>query len=458
LFAIAQTITVQTQQTPEALTASKEIFMNIRLRIMLSGRLCAATITVALLVASVASQAQNNTAYGYRALSFDTTGSGNSAFGGFALFLNTTGGGNSAFGNDALFHNDTGYNNTATGFGSLFYNTTGFDNTAAGYDALFANSYGYANTAAGYDALYANTTGFNNTANGDQALYTNTTGADNTANGANTLASNTSGSLNTANGYAALYTNSTGYSNVASGYKNLFYNTTGSENTAYGTGALFNNTTGSFNIALGSGAGRNITTGNNNIAIGNAGLNSDNGVIRLGAPGVQHATFIAGIDGATSPSGLTVFIDANGQLGTRMSSRRFKSDIHDMGQVSDRLMQLRPVTFRYKQGAADGSHPLQYGLIAEEVAKVYPDLVQYDKNGKPLAIYDHQLAPMLLNELQKAHRQNQAQKTEIAALKSEVTVLKQSQEQQQKALTKLTALVEASQNKVQSRQAVAMRH
>ncbi|HLK60001.1 MAG TPA: tail fiber domain-containing protein, partial [Chthonomonadaceae bacterium] len=193
----------------------------------------------------------------------------------------------------------------------------------------------------------------------------------------------------------------------------------------------------------------------------------------------QTATFIAGIDGATSLNGLTVFINANGQLGTRKSSRRFKKDIHDMGSASDRLMQLRPVTYRYKQAAEDGSYPLQYGLIAEEVAKVYPDLVQYDKAGKPLAIYDHLLAPMLLNELQKQHRQNQAQKTQIAAqqkemaalkatlhkqsaesaaLQSEVVALKQSQQQQLNALTRRIALLEAFRSKSQPHQAVAILH
>ena len=108
----------------------------------------------------------------------------------------------------------------------------------------------------------------------------------------------------------------------------------------------------------------------------------------------------------TATDGVEVYIDSNGQLGTVTSSRRFKKDIHDMGSVTDRLMQLRPVTFRYKEAAENGAHPVQYGLIAEEVAKVYPELVQYDKAGKPFTIYYHLLTPMLLNELQKAHRQN----------------------------------------------------
>ncbi|HLK55869.1 MAG TPA: tail fiber domain-containing protein, partial [Chthonomonadaceae bacterium] len=169
-------------------------------------------------------------------------------------------------------------------------------------------------------------------------------------------------------------------------------------------------------------------------------------------------TYIAGINGVTASGAVPVYINANGQLGTVTSSQRFKYDIQDMGIRSDKLMNLRPVLFRYKEAAEDGTHPLQYGLIAEEVAKVYPDLVQYDKQGKPFTVYYHLLTPMLLNELQKEHRQNQAQQKEIAGLKSELTALKQSQQQQRAALAKLTALVEASQNKAQSHQAVAMQH
>jgi len=355
---------------------------------------------------------------------------------------------------------------------ALYYNTTGSYNTANGYQALFYNTTGNNNTANGYSALSSNTTGYDNTANGYQALYSNTTGYWNAANGAYALNANTAGYANTADGYAALYTNTTGSGNFAIGYEALVSNTTGNANTAIGTGALNDNTTGNYNIALGHGAGEYSTTGNYNIDIGNVGTGSDSGVIRIGTPGTQTSTYIAGINGATASGGVTVYITSNGQLGTVTSSRRFKKDIRTMGTASDRLMQLRPVTFRYKQAAEDGTHPLQYGLIAEEVAKVYPDLVQYDKEGKPFAVYYHLLTPMLLNELQKEHRQNLAQKgqmavqkKEVAALKAtlqkqsaELTALKQSQMQQLNALTKRIALLEASQNKAQPHQAVAMGH
>jgi hypothetical protein len=162
-----------------------------------------------------------------------------------------------------------------------------------------------------------------------------------------------------------------------------------------------------------------------------------------------------------------VFINSNGQLGTVTSSRRFKKDIHDMGGVTDKLMRLRPVTFRYKEAGEGGAHPVQYGLIAEEVAKVYPNLVQYDKSGRPFTIYYHLLTPMLLNELQKVHRQNAAQhaeivalnaSAEIAALKSELASMRQSQQQQRMALAQLTALVEASRNRPAPQAAAFVQH
>jgi hypothetical protein len=242
----------------------------------------------------------------------------------------------------------------------------------------------------------------------------------------------------------------------------LYSNATGGNNTATGYHALYANTTGSHNIAVGFDAGSSLTSGSNNIDIGNTGVAGESGAIRIGTVGAQGATYVAGINGVTATSGVEVFVTASGQLGTVTSSRRFKRDIHDMGGVTDRLMKLRPVTFRYKQAGESGAHPLQYGLIAEEVAKVYPELVQYDRAGKPLAIYYHLLTPMLLNELQKSHRQNeilrsqvasltQSQRTEISALRSELASLKQS-------LAKLTILAEPSRKKEAPQAAAFARH
>jgi hypothetical protein len=362
--------------------------------------------------------------------------------------------------------------NLAFGFEALLSNTTGGGNTAIGFATLLSNNMGNRNTANGFAALHANTTGNDNTAMGSFALNSNDTGENNTATGGDALGSNTAGSQNTAIGEGALFFNTMGNNNTANGYQALLFNTTGSFNTANGWDALISNKTGNFNIALGYLAGQNITTGNDNIAIGNSGLAAESGVIRIGTKGSHTSTFIAGIDGVTVGRGMPVFINANGQLGTERSSRRFKNAIKDMGCVSDRLMKLRPVTFRYKDSAEQGPHALQYGLIAEEVAKVYPDLVQYDKAGKPFTIYYHLLTPMLLNELQKAHHRYEAQKTEITAMKTahkaeittlkaalnnqgeELALLKKSQQRQLDAVAKLTALVETSQGKAQLQRAV----
>ena len=178
-------------------------------------------------------------------------------------------------------------------------------------------------------------------------------------------------------------------------------------------------------------------------------------MIRIGTSGTQTSTYIAGISRITASGGSAVYINSNGLLGALTSSRRFKNDIKDMGPVSDKLMKLRPVMFRYNDKAEKGSHALHYGLIAEEVAKIYPNLVQYDEAGKPFTVYYHLLTPMLLNELQKSHRRSKAQKSEIAAMKTvlqkqseELVSLKQSQ-QQLIALTKLTSMVETRQPAVQ---------
>jgi hypothetical protein len=282
-------------------------------------------------------------------------------------------------------------------------NTTGLHNTASGYRALAANTTGYQNTACGTFALSANTTGTGNTANGYIALSINTTGYHNTASGYWALPFNTTGSGNTASGSKALYSNTTGDANVACGQYALRYNTTGNLNTASGFQALYSNTTGSANIALGVGAGSLLTTGDSNIVIGNPGVADEAATIRIGTPGTHTRVFIAGIDG-TNVSGAAVLVDTSGQLGINTSSRRFKTDIADMGDATERLLELRPVVFHYRQEQRlpDGSEvPMEYGLIAEEVAEIFPDLVVYDEEGNPFTVKYHLLSAMLLNELKK---------------------------------------------------------
>ena len=346
-----------------------------------------------------------------------------------------------------LWAPNDGSANFSVGLSALAAGTTGTSNTALGDAALGSNSSGYYNTAIGYSALYENTTGYANTATGDYALRNNTTGMDNAAFGygvlgynnsfGNTgigysaLSFNTTGSNNLAAGVSAMYSNISGSDNTASGGGALISNTTGSYNVAAGEGALFLNSVGSNNIALGYLAGYNVISTSNNIEIGNGGVVTDSATIRIGctnssncstAAGVtslpQTSTFIAGIYGATTSlnSTMPVIIDANGNLGTVQSSRRYKEDINDMADASDGLMQLRPVTFRYKKAYEDGSKPVQYGLIAEEVEQVYPDLVARSADGQVESVRYQLLDPMLLNELQKQHATIAAQKEQIRSL------------------------------------------
>jgi hypothetical protein len=309
---------------------------------------------------------------------------------------------NTVLGDDALLSNTTGFGNTANGLDALYFNTTGNNNTAGGVEALAFNTTGSSNTANGYFALTQNTTGSNNTANGRSALGTNTTGSENTANGYLAMFGNAAGNFNTATGSAALYGNfSTGSHNTANGAAALFSNmgsnnsatgssalsgnTTGNNNTADGEGALANNTTGENNIALGFNAGKNVTTGSNNIYIGNPGSSSGESTnIRIGRIGAHHHTFIAGISGATV-TGTAVVVDSNGQLGVEPSSQRFKQHVQTMGDASNILLALRPVTFEYKPDVDPDGIP-QFGLVAEDVEKVNPDLVTRNEEGKPYTV------------------------------------------------------------------------
>jgi hypothetical protein len=282
-------------------------------------------------------------------------------------------------------------------------------------------------------------TGASNTCFGTNVLVNNTTGKDNTGIGYFALSKNIWGGGNTASGKSALQYNTTGRSNTASGFNALRNNTTGIYNTANGDSALSVATTGYRNVALGWAAGNAVTTGSDNIIIGggNQGLAADAGVIRIGASVYQKRTFIAGIRAVTTglADAVPVLIDSKGQLGTIRSSRRFKEDIQPMGSVSERLFALRPVTFRYKQAYEDGSKPVQYGLVAEEVAEVFPELVVHGKDGKPETVAYHVLATLLLNELQKEHRvvealrqDDEVQAARMAALEQQVAVLAQAVE------------------------------
>ena len=262
-------------------------------------------------------------------------------------------------------------------------------------------------------------------------------GTDNTATGFNALVNNTMGGSNTATGLQALDSNTTGGNNTANGENALFFNTTGSNNTAEGFQALLNNR-GSSNIAVGSNAGLNLTTGNSNIDIGNQGVAGEAAKIRIGTVGMQTKTFIAGIDGTTASGGVAVFVNSAGQLGTVTSSARFKDEIKPMDKASEAILALKPVIFRYKPEVDPDGAP-QFGLVAEEVEKVNPDLVARDKEGKPYTVRYDQVNAMLFNEFLKEHRkveklESTVAKQEVAAAKQEVKIA-----QQQKQIDTLTA-------------------
>jgi hypothetical protein len=355
-----------------------------------------------------------NTAEGEDALFELTTGSNNTGIGFDALYSDTIGVGNTATGGNALFTNTIGSANTASGANALYSNTTGSSNTASGADALYFNTTGYGNTANGIGALYYNTTGLVNTAAGNYALYSNTTGSSNTASGANALYFNTTGDNNTCNGIAALYMNTTGSGNTANGLSALVSNTTGYNNTASGVEALSHKTTGHNNIAIGNLAGTYLTTGSNNIDIGAVGGVGESNTMRLGRYGIQNRTFIAGVSGATVPGGVTVIVDSLGHLGTITSSARYKDNIKPMDKASEAILALQPVTFHYKKELDPRAIP-QFGLVAEQVAKVDPDLVARDEEGKPYTVRYEAVNAMLLNEFLKEHRKVEALEATVAA-------------------------------------------
>jgi uncharacterized coiled-coil protein SlyX len=350
-------------------------------------------------------------------------------------------GGTTAEGTNALFSLTTGFGNTANGYTALYHNTTGASNTATGFDALHSNN-GTDNTATGFNALGSNTTGNWNTATGTLALFYNN-GSANTATGFEALYKDTTGTDNTAIGYQALQNNTTAHGNTAIGTQALEKNTIGYSNTAIGSVALYGNTTGYDNIALGLSAGSAVTTGHNNIDIGNPGLSGDSNTIRIG---VSQKVYIQGIEGFNASGGQPVFI-LNGQLGygpicppdsCTASSERLKDNIKPMDKVSEAILALKPVTFRYKKEFDPKGVP-QFGLVAEDVQKVNPDLVVRDPHGKPYGVRYEAVNAMLLNEFLKEHRKVQELKSTATAQEATITQLKSTVAQQQKDFQATTA-------------------
>ncbi len=292
-------------------------------------------------------------------------------------------------------------------------------------------------------------------------------GSKNTYVGIGTAQFGGSSSNNTMLGYLAGEFNS-GSTNTYIGASAGVFAQSGNDNSVLGANAGANLTSGGTNTLIGSASGNQITTGSRNVFIGYAAANqittgsdniyvnsiadsnssSESNTIRIGIGGSgsfqQNRAFIAGIAGTSVSGGVNVVINGNGQLGWTGSSRRFKDTILDMGSASSKLFQLRPVTFFYKPQFDDGSHILQYGLIAEEVAEIYPDLVVYDKDGQPETVRYHLLAPMLLNELQKQHevvRQQQdvirTQQRQLNIQQQQIELLQQNKSAQQQQIDSL---------------------
>jgi hypothetical protein len=340
------------------------------------------------------------TALGNDALSNDSPGADNTGLGFAALENITSGSENTAVGSNSLSNSTTAKSNVAIGFGSLLGNTTGGFNVAAGYSALDANKTGGYNVAIGEEALQARASGGDNVAVGPGAMALGTSGDYNTAIGSTAMAFS-NGNDNVAVGDGAL--------NAASGSQNIGIgqqaglNASGNNNIVIGQYAGQSVTSGASNILLGQSAGHNIATGSNNIQIASQGSKKDSGVIRIGDPSTQKQTFIAGIHGTTVTKGVTVMIDSKGQLGVATSSARFKDDIQPMKDASEVLLSLQPVTFRYKKELDSLGTP-QFGLVAEQVAKVDPDLVTRDDSGQPYTVRYEAVNTMLLNEFLKEHR------------------------------------------------------
>src|SRR5256885_9372788 len=318
-------------------------------------------------------------------------------------------------------------------------------NTAEGDDALFSLTTGLDNTAVGFDALYNDMQGGGNTATGSLALFSNTFGGGNTGVGSGSLYSNATGSLNTAIGDSAATGNAGGTQNTATGAYALFSGG-GDSNTANGSAALYD-TTGSNNIAVGNFAGYDLSTGSDNIDIGNQGVDAESSTIRIGTAGTQTNAFMAGIFEVVVTKSQPVYVDKQGHLGTKPSSKRFKTDIKPMDKASETILALKPITFRYKKELDPDAVP-QFGLIAEDVAKIDPNLVLRENDGKIYTVRYDAVNAMLLNEFLKEHRKVEELKkdfqTTIARQQKQIQSLAASLKKQAAQIQGVNAKLELS--------------
>jgi trimeric autotransporter adhesin len=389
-----------------------------------------------------------NTALGWRSLYSDVNGSFNTGAGAGTLALNLTLE-NTATGAGAMLLTTTGLRNTATGSHSLLFNGTGVFNGAFGSFALFNNDDGFSNNAVGESALFDNIHGAENTAVGDLALANNDFTGDglanfNTAVGAMSLFSNSNGDSNNAVGAHALVGNTTGLFNQAMGFEAMRDNGDGSANVAIGDTAMAANGSGDFNTMIGDLVAPALSSGSDNIYIGataGADVISEDGTIRIGDVKHVGAAYVAGIFGAISDPGVPVYVNPDGKLGTILSSARFKDNIKPMDNASGSILSLKPVTFRYKKEIG-GKDTTQFGLIAEEVAKVNPDLVVMGPDGKPYTVRYEAVNAMLLNEFIKEHQLVQKQQDRIASQEAKIDWLTATVKEQASQIQKVSAQLE----------------
>ncbi|ABF39357.1 hypothetical protein Acid345_0352 [Candidatus Koribacter versatilis Ellin345] len=315
---------------------------------------------------------------------------------------------------------------------------SGLNNTFVGASAGNSNTGGDSNTFLGSSAGQSNVSGGFNTFVGVDAGLRNTTASGNTFIGQTAGIENSTGASSVFVGHSAGANNTTGGHNVYVGTTAGLDNSTGGLNTFVGDGAGLTDT-GNANIFVGANAGGNNTSGDNNLYIGNVGCTSpctESATIRIG--NTQTSAFMTGIAGKTSSSGITVLINSTGKLGTTTSSRRFKQNIANIPD-SSKLFQLRPVTFFYRPEYDDGTHVRQYGLIAEEVAKIYPDLVVFDNQGKPYTVRYQFLAPLLLDAMQKEHAVVAAQQSVIASQQKRIDELSQRLARLEETVNRISA-------------------
>jgi len=366
-----------------------------------------------------------------------TTGGGEASFGGAVSatsyqinnsnvlvatpYTKPPAGGNVFVGLSAGAANSTGSANTFSGYQAGAANTSGQENTFAGYQSGSLNDVGYQNTFTGYQSGLNNTGGFGNSFTGYQAGLSNSTGSNNTF-----------------NGVAAGYINTTGSANLFEGSQAGSSNNAGNDNVYLGPSAGQMNSNGSYNVYLGALAGFTISSESNTMRLGST----------LAGGSAIANTYIAGITGVQVSNGVGVVVDSNGHVGVAASSsRRFKDDIRPMGDTTDGLFKLRPVTFFYKRDFEPGSRRLlQYGLVAEELAEVYPELVTYDAEGRPNAIKYQYFTPMLLNELQKQHKVITQQQSVIEAQEDRAQTQDRRIADLEKRLARMEALLEHGQN------------